>query len=293
MKSTNRSSIHPRHLKNAQALQRAKAAASASAASHPGAIHAAPPPEVSTIRTTGREYVNPVDYQHPFDSLARFAKALALRYDANRTRHAYYRQLRLLHEHFACDPATLTEEQLRDYFVFIKLKKHWMPKSIRQAVAATRMFFIDLIGRSDWTVFWQIRTKDHDTLPAVLTRRQVHDLLSIIRLHRYRTPIKLIYACGLRLSECLALTIYDIKGAECCNNGVASKFLTTCGRCARRLRLFLCVDLARRQYPSRESGLPRTTEPLHPFVNDLDATPLTTYRFLLGPFFNAIGKDPL
>ena len=104
MKSTNRSSIHPRHLKNAQALQRANAAASASAASHPGAIHAAPPPEVSTIRTTGREYVNPVDYQHPFDSLARFAKALALRYDANRTRHAYYRQLRLLHEHFACDP---------------------------------------------------------------------------------------------------------------------------------------------------------------------------------------------
>ena len=112
------------------------------------------------------------------------------------------------------DPATLTEEQLRDYFVFIKLKKHWMPKSIRQAVAATRMFFVDLLGRSDWTVFWQIRTKDHDTLPAVLTRRQVHDLLSIIRLRRYRTPIKLIYACGLRLSECLALTIYDIKGAE-------------------------------------------------------------------------------
>ena len=30
----------------------------------------------------------------------------------------------------------------------------------------------------------------------------------------YRTPIKLIYACGLRLSECLALTIHDIAGAE-------------------------------------------------------------------------------
>ena len=67
---------------------------------------------------------------------------------------------------------------------------------------------------TDWTVFSQIRTKDHDTLPAVLTRQQVHDLLAHIRLRRYRTPLKLIYCCGLRLSECLGLTIHDIKGRE-------------------------------------------------------------------------------
>jgi len=142
------------------------------------------------------------------------AQALALRYDANRTRHAYYRQLRLIHEHFACDPALLTESQLRDYFLFIKLKKNWQPKSIRQALAACRQFFVDLLGHADWKIFRQIRTKDHDTLPAVLTRQQVHDLLGLIRLRRYRTPIKLIYVCGLRLSECLALTIHDIKGTE-------------------------------------------------------------------------------
>jgi len=206
MKSTNPYSIHPKHLQNAKALRRAK---TSDAAGTP-----TPPPTAATIRTTGREYVNPVDYKHPFDSMARFAQALALGYDANRTRHAYYRQVRLIHEHFACDPALLTESQLRDYFVFIKLEKHWKPKTIRQALAATRMFFLDLLGHSDWTVFFQIRTKDHDTLPAVLTRKQVRDLLAHIRLRRYRTPIKLIYGCGLRLSECLALTIHDIKGAE-------------------------------------------------------------------------------
>ena len=31
-----------------------------------------------------------------------------------------------------------------------------------------------------------------------------------IRLRRYRIPVKLIYCCGLRLSECLSLTIHDI-----------------------------------------------------------------------------------
>jgi integrase len=171
-------------------------------------------PNLHTIRTSGREYVNPVDYRHPYDSLARFADFLALRYDANRTRHAYYRQLRLLHEHFACDPASLTEAQLREWFLHVKLKKQWLPKSIRQARAAARLFFVDLLEHKDWRVFSQIRTKDHDTLPAVLTREQVIQLLAHIRLRRYRTPLKLIYACGLRLSECLGLTIHDVRGRE-------------------------------------------------------------------------------
>ena len=186
-----------------------------SAVVRPGTNQRGPkPPVPPAIRTSGREYLNPVEYRHPFASMAQFANFLALRYDANRTRHAYYRQLRLIHEHLHCDPAHISEAQLRDYFLFVKLKKHWQPKSIRQAAAAARMFFIDLLQRPDWTVFSQIRTRDHDSLPAVLTRAQVQDLIGLIRLRRYRTPIKLIYCCGLRLSECLALTIHDIAGTE-------------------------------------------------------------------------------
>ena len=206
MKRTNPYSIHPKHIQNAKALQ--------SAQTQEAAQRPTPSPTASTIRTTPRDFVNPVDYQHPYDSMARYAKALALRYDANRTRHAYYRQVRLIHEHFACDPALLTEPQLGDYFLFIKLTKKWMPKSIRLTKAACRQFFVDLLGHADWRLFGQVRTKDHDTLPEVLTRQQVHDLVACIRLRRYRTPIKLIYVCGLRLNECLALTIHDIKGTE-------------------------------------------------------------------------------
>ncbi len=172
------------------------------------------PESLATIRTTARDYANPVEYQHPYPSMARFADHLALSYDANRTRHAYYRQVRLIHQHVGCDPASISEAQLRDYFLFVKLKKRWTPKSIRQARAAACLFFVRLLGRADWTLFSQIRTKDHDTLPAVLTRQQVRALLTHIRLRRYRTPLKLIYCCGLRLSECLGLTIHDIKGVE-------------------------------------------------------------------------------
>lgn len=167
-------------------------------------------PEV--LRTSSkRELVNPVCYDHVHESLARYAKLLALRYDCNRTRHAYYRQLRLLMEHFGCDPALLGEEQVRDYLLFLKFDKGWKSKSMRQAVACMRLFFHDLLHMGPWEVFSQIRTRDHDTLPKVLTREEVRALLVRIRLRRYRIPIKLLYCCGLRLSECLSLTVRDIK----------------------------------------------------------------------------------
>jgi integrase len=121
--------------------------------------------------------------------------------------------MRLVHEHFGCDPEGISEAQMREYFLFVKLKKRWQPKTIRQAAGAARMFFGRLLGRSDWTLFGQIRARDHDRLPPVLSREQVARLIGHIRLRRYRTPLKLIYCCGLRLSECLGLTIHDIQGS--------------------------------------------------------------------------------
>lgn len=160
----------------------------------------------------GARGADPLTYDHAHASMGRFAKFLALRYERARTRHAYYRQLRLLAEHCGRDPATITEEALRDYFLHVKTVKGWNPKTIRQAAACARLFFVELLGHDGWTVFSQVRAKDLDSLPAVLTREEIVRLLTHIRLRRYRTPIKLIYCAGLRLSECLNLTVRDIDG---------------------------------------------------------------------------------
>lgn len=163
----------------------------------------------------GRAQRDPIDYEtHPYPSMKRFAELLVLRFNTPRTRHSYYRQMRLIHEHCAAGPEAITEQQLRDYILHVKTKKLWKPKTIRQAAASAKLFFVEMLGREDWTVFSQIRSKDADELPAVLTRPQVIALLKHIRLRRYRIPIKLIYCCGLRLCECLSLTIQDIRGDE-------------------------------------------------------------------------------
>lgn len=162
---------------------------------------------------SGAVYADPTTYDHAWPSMRDFARWLALRHEAVRTRHAYYRDLRLVQEHFACDPASLTEAQITDYLLHVKLVKGWKPKTVRQTAAAARWFFVAMLGHSEWRVFANVRAKDHDTLPAVLTRGQVGALLGGIRLRRYRTPLKLIYCCGLRLSECLNLTVHDVLGS--------------------------------------------------------------------------------
>jgi site-specific recombinase XerD len=163
----------------------------------------------------GRIYRDPIDYQHHlYPSMKRFAELLVLRCDAPRTRHSYYRDLRLIQEFYNADPETINEEQFRDYILFVKTKKQWRPKTIRQTAASAKLFFVEMLGHREWVVFSQIRTKDHDELPVVLSRKQVNSLLLHVRLRRYRIPLKLIYCCGLRLSECLSLTVHDIRGDE-------------------------------------------------------------------------------
>jgi integrase len=162
----------------------------------------------------GPHHTDPLDYPtHPYPSMRSFAELLGLGSLMARTRHSYYRSLRLIQEFFDTDPAKLTEDELRQYILYVKNEKQWKPKTIRQTAACARLFYVDMLGHEDWKIFSQIRTKDHEELPEVLTREEVRRLLAHIRLRRYRTPLKLIYCCGLRVSECLGLTIHDIDGA--------------------------------------------------------------------------------
>lgn len=94
----------------------------------------------------GQRHRDPLDYNHPYDSMRRYAELLALRHDCLRTRHSYYRAMRLLHEHFRRDPATLGEDQFRDYILYVKTRKAWKPKTIRQTVACARLFFCRDVG---------------------------------------------------------------------------------------------------------------------------------------------------
>ena len=118
--------------------------------------------------------------------MKRFAEHLALGNSMPRARHCYHRDLRLVQEYFNADPATLTEDQFRGYILYVRIKKMWEPKTIRQTAASAKRFFVDMLGYNHWTVFSQIHAKDHEKLPAVLTRDEVRRLLGYPRPHHRR-----------------------------------------------------------------------------------------------------------
>ena len=123
--------------------------------------------------------------------------------------------MHLLADHFGgVDPATLTEAQAGDYFVFLIRDKALRPSSIRQARAAIELFFRAVV-KVQWEVFASVRTKGAAPLPKVLSRAQIAALFATIKVLRYRVVLRLLYGCGLRIGEALALEVSDIRAKGC------------------------------------------------------------------------------
>jgi hypothetical protein len=63
------------------------------------------------------------------------------------------------------DPAEVTEEQVRGYFLHVLNDKGYEPKTMRQARVVLCRFFNGMLGR-EWRVFATIKTKDLFKMPA-------------------------------------------------------------------------------------------------------------------------------
>ena len=100
------------------------------------------------------------------------------------------------------DPAELEEERVREFFLHLIRDRQYAPQSICQARAALIAIYMELPGRTDWMVFNSVKTKDLVKLPVVLSREEVRHIFGQVRELRFAVPLRLIYLCGLRLSEC-------------------------------------------------------------------------------------------
>jgi len=136
-----------------------------------------------------------------YPSVVRFAGHVQLKGVRPRTVEAYEMMVRLLARWAGGDPAQLGEERVREFFLYLIRDRQYAPQSMRQARAALTAFYTEMQGRTDWTVFASVKTKDPVKLPVVLSRKEVGKILSHVRELRFAVPLRLIYLCGLRLSE--------------------------------------------------------------------------------------------
>jgi len=136
---------------------------------------------------------------------------LQLKGYSDSTQTLYVTAVRQLCEHFDKSPGKITEENLRDYFLYGKNVKKWSRSTSTVALCGIKFFYENTIKRP-WPTLLFIRPGREKKLPVVLSRDEIHKLLRNIQLLRYRVCLTTIYSCGLRLSEGTQLKVEDIDG---------------------------------------------------------------------------------
>lgn len=126
-----------------------------------------------------------------------------------RTQQAYLRAVRKLSEFYHKSPDKLTETQVRKYFLTIKNVHHYAPGSLRVAFNGIRFFYTHTCKR-DWPTLRQVKIPNSKSLPEVLTRAQVHQIIDACKVQRIAVFLWTVYSMGLRLEEALQLQVGDI-----------------------------------------------------------------------------------
>lgn len=130
---------------------------------------------------------------------------------AERTQEAYLLAVRQLAKHYRKPPDQIEEEELRQYFLFLKNEKHAARATCTIALCGIKFFYERTLGR-EWKTFEFVRPPKEKKLPVVLSVAEVGRVLGCVHRSRYRVCLTTIYACGLRLLEGVHLQVKDIDG---------------------------------------------------------------------------------
>ena len=141
----------------------------------------------------------------------RMMEDLQLKGYTKATQRAYLDAVCKLARHYAKSPDQVTEEELRAYFLHLGQVERCARGTLRIAISAIRFFFAVTLQRA-WPVLGLIRAGKEKKLPVVLSRAEVRTLLGCVRAPVYRACLNTIYACGLRISEGVAVQLPDVDG---------------------------------------------------------------------------------
>jgi len=165
------------------------------------------------MSTSTRSTPAPTDAATDAPWLLRMRDDMRLRDFRPRTQEAYELAARLLVRHVGRPPESLSEDDLRAYFLHLREVRKIAPSTLNVAVHGIRFLFMHTLGR-DWAFFDLLRVNKPRTLPVVLATAEVRAVLAAVRHPVRRVALATIYALGLRLGEALALEVGHIDSAR-------------------------------------------------------------------------------
>jgi integron integrase len=119
----------------------------------------------------------------------------------------------------------LSSEDVKKFLTYLAVEQHVSASAQNQAFNGLLFFFRNILKKEFGKIDGVVRAKRKPYIPVVLSRGEVDTIIKLIR-HPYNLIVKLLYGCGLRLSECMTirvsnlnfdagiLTIHDGKGKK-------------------------------------------------------------------------------
>jgi integrase/recombinase XerD len=141
--------------------------------------------------------------------IRRLIDDLQLRGMSERTIDMYVRAVCHLAKHYKKPPDSVSEEELRQYFLYNKNIRKWSRTASTISLCGIKFFFTHTLKR-EWTTLKFVRPEKQKTLPVVLSRVEVRKILNAVRFAHHKVCLTVIYSLGLRLQEGTHLQIADI-----------------------------------------------------------------------------------
>ncbi len=138
---------------------------------------------------------------------------LQLRDLSEATQKAYVGAVRQLAAYYNKSPDQISEEELRQYFLYLKNVKKSARGTSTVALCALKFFYEQTLNQ-EWPLLNLVRPAQEHKLPVILSREEVQRVLGCLRRAHYRVCLSTIYSCGLRLQEGVQLRVADIDSGR-------------------------------------------------------------------------------
>jgi len=118
--------------------------------------------------------------------------------------------LRFFNFYNETDPNELTDENVKEYLLFLLRKKRISFSYQKQVISAIKFYFEKILRRDTKKYYFEIPRSKERKLPIVLSKEEVRAIINCTNNLKHKTILSTIYSAGLRLSEAVNLKIADI-----------------------------------------------------------------------------------
>ena len=103
----------------------------------------------------------------------------------------------------------VTDKEVEKYLYHLKKNRNRSISGMKQTVASLKILFTDIL-KKEIPDSLNIRFRKEEKVPVVLSEKEVAAIIKAVNNLKHKVILMTIYSAGLRLSECLALTVADM-----------------------------------------------------------------------------------